>query len=134
MHTNMQAQDMDKGHIQRCRNVWWTVYILDRNMSSTLGVPLAIRDEEISAALPTFSGSPQKGLALELNVKLSRIISQILNSKSKHLAICLRNGNLTPFFLSCLWQGRATVEEIHFQHQGCLQGNCWSHRSAEGII
>ncbi|EON62593.1 hypothetical protein W97_01817 [Coniosporium apollinis CBS 100218] len=80
MHTNMQAQGLDEEYIQRCRNAWWTVYILDRQMSSTMGVPLAIRDEDISAPLPTFSGSPQKGLALELNVKLSRIISQILNT------------------------------------------------------
>ena len=81
MHTNMQDQGLDETHVQRCRNVWWTVYILDRQMSSLMGVPLAVRDEDITASLPTFSGSVQKTFALELNVKLSRIISLILNSK-----------------------------------------------------
>jgi len=80
MHTSMQDQGLDDYFVQRCRNVWWTVYILDRQMSSLLGVPLAVRDEDITASLPTFSGSLQKSLALELNVKLSRVISQILNS------------------------------------------------------
>lgn len=85
MHTNMQDQGLNETHVQRCRNVWWTVYILDRQMSSLMGVPLALRDEDITASLPTFSGSMQKSLALELNVKLSRTISRILNSKQGHL-------------------------------------------------
>ncbi|KAK5102621.1 hypothetical protein LTS08_003421 [Lithohypha guttulata] len=80
MHTNMQVEGLDEQHVQRCRNVWWTVYILDRQMSSLMGVPLAVKDDDITASLPTFHGSLQKTLALELNVKLSGIISRILNS------------------------------------------------------
>ncbi|KAK5081033.1 hypothetical protein LTR05_008350 [Lithohypha guttulata] len=79
MHTNMQVEGLDEQHVQRCRNVWWTVYILDRQMSSLMGVPLAVKDDDITASLPTFHGSLQKTLALELNVKLSGIISRILN-------------------------------------------------------
>lgn len=78
----MHDHGLDEAHVQRCRNVWWTIYILDRQMSSLLGVPLAIRDGDISASLPTFTGSPQKSLALEVHVKLSGMISQILDSKS----------------------------------------------------
>lgn len=81
MHTNMQDEGLDQNYVQRCRKVWWTVYILDRQMSSLMGVPLAVRDEDISASLPTCSGTLQQALALELNVKLSRIISQILTSR-----------------------------------------------------
>ena len=77
----MQVEGLDEQHVQRCRNVWWTVYILDRQMSSLMGVPLAVKDDDITASLPTFHGSLQKTLALELNVKLSGIISRILNSK-----------------------------------------------------
>jgi len=85
MHTNMEDQGLDETHVQRSRNVWWTVYILDRQMSSLMGVPLAVRDEDITASLPTFSGSVHKSIALELNVKFSRIISHILNSKARSL-------------------------------------------------
>lgn len=53
MHTNMQDQGLDETHVQRCRNLWWTVYILDRQMSSLMGVPLAVRDEDITASLPS---------------------------------------------------------------------------------
>ena len=84
MHTNMEDQGLDDAHVQRCMNVWWTVYILDRQMSSLMGLPLALQDNDISAPLPTISGSVQKSLALEIHVKLSRILSQILNSESKH--------------------------------------------------
>ncbi|KAH8672613.1 fungal-specific transcription factor domain-containing protein [Tricladium varicosporioides] len=80
MNTNMRAQGLEDKYVERCRKVWWTVYVLDRQMSSLMGVPLAIRDEDISASLPTFSGSPQKTLALEIHVKLSRVIAQILNT------------------------------------------------------
>jgi proline utilization trans-activator len=82
MHTSMQAQGLEDKYVERCRKVWWTVYVLDRQMSSLMGVPLAIRDEDISASLPTFSGSLQKVLALEIHVQLSRVIAQILNSTS----------------------------------------------------
>jgi proline utilization trans-activator len=85
MHTNMQDDGLDQEYVQRCRNVWWTVYILDRQMSTSMGVPVGLRDEDISASFPTFSMSSPKGLALELNVKLSGILSQIMNSKSRGL-------------------------------------------------
>lgn len=81
MHTNMQDEGLDQNYVQRCRNVWWTVYILDRQMSSLMGMPVGLRDEDISASFPTCLTSSQKSLALELNVKLSRVLSQIMNSK-----------------------------------------------------
>ena len=81
MQTDMRDQGLDNAHVQRCLNAFWTVYILDRQMSSLMGVPLALKDSEISAQLPTFSGAPQKTMALQLHVRLSRIIAQILNSE-----------------------------------------------------
>ncbi|KEF52456.1 uncharacterized protein A1O9_11697 [Exophiala aquamarina CBS 119918] len=80
MHTNMQDDGLDQEYVQRCRNVWWTVYILDRQMSTLMGVPVGLKDDDISASFPTSSTSSQKSLALELNVKLSGILSQIMNT------------------------------------------------------
>lgn len=81
MHTKMSFRDLSESVVQRCRQVWWTVYMLDRQMSSLMGLPQAIRDEDISAPLPSSSKSPQKKIALELHVKLSRLIADILNSE-----------------------------------------------------
>ena len=81
MHTQMAHQGWSDPVVQRCRKVWWTVYILDRQMSSLMGLPLAIRDEDVSAPLPVFPGQSQRNVGLELHVKLSRVIAEILNSK-----------------------------------------------------
>ena len=45
-----------------------------------MGLPLAVRDEDVSAPLPSFPNQFQKGTGLELHVKLSRVIADILNS------------------------------------------------------
>ena len=82
MHTQMSSQDLDESMVQRCRKVWWTVYMLDRQMSSLMGLPLAIRDEDVSAPLPIFPNQSQKNYALLLHVRLSRLVAEILNSKS----------------------------------------------------
>ena len=87
MHTDMQSQYVSGPIVQRCREIWWTVYVLDRQMSSLMGLPMAIRDEDISAGLPSFPSSPQKSKALEMHIKLSRVIAQILNSKPRDLSI-----------------------------------------------
>ena len=82
MHTEMRSQQVDTALVQKCRKVWWTVYILDRQMSSLMGVPMGIADESISAELPTFLGQPQRSTAMNIQIQLSRVLAQILNSKS----------------------------------------------------
>ncbi len=45
MHTEMRSKQVGEAMSQRCRKVWWTVCILDRQMCSPMGVPMAIADE-----------------------------------------------------------------------------------------
>ncbi|KAF4968691.1 hypothetical protein FSARC_3977 [Fusarium sarcochroum] len=80
MHTEMHSQDVNNAYAQRCRRVWWTVYILDRQMSSLMGVPMAMSDDSIHAALPTFPGDAQKSEAMDIQIKLSQVLGHILNS------------------------------------------------------
>ncbi|KAI1610690.1 hypothetical protein EDD36DRAFT_489966 [Exophiala viscosa] len=80
MHTEMRSQKVDDALVQRCRKVWWTVYILDRQMSSLMGVPMGIGDESINAELPTFPNQPQRTMAMDIQIKLSRVLAQILNT------------------------------------------------------
>ncbi|THX36628.1 hypothetical protein D6D10_06509 [Aureobasidium pullulans] len=81
MHTDMQSQHIPEHHVRRCRNIFWTVYILDRQLSSLMGLPTSIRDEDISAELPYDPLKSQKAMALDIQVKLSRVIAKIANSK-----------------------------------------------------
>jgi proline utilization trans-activator len=73
----------DLGHtlVQRCRKIWWTVYILDRQMTSLMGLPQNIQDDDITCQLPSFSDSAQRTAALEMQIKLARIYADISRSE-----------------------------------------------------
>lgn len=82
MHSDTHGLDDVEPGIQRQRRVWWTIYVLDRQMSTLMGVPLAIADESVKTALPTFPGQPQKSTAWAIQIKLSRILAQIMDSEN----------------------------------------------------
>jgi len=81
MHTDMVGRMGDDAALERCRNIWWTVYILDRRMTSLVGTPLSISDDDVSAELPSFPDSAKRSLALSHHVQLSKAISTILRSR-----------------------------------------------------
>lgn len=83
LHINMRIQHLSQNTIERYRQIWWTVYILDRQMSSLLGSPVAFADSDVSAHLPSFSGSVQTAMGLSIQVRLSKAITVILQSKSE---------------------------------------------------
>lgn len=83
MHTRLADS---KDHIgerlaERCTNIFWTIYILDRNLSSTIGVPPSLHDADIRNVLPSPDSAPQRIAVLSLHVKFSRLISRILSGK-----------------------------------------------------
>ena len=80
MHTDMESHYLTEDVVERFREAWWTVYVLDRLMSSTLGVPLALADEDITARLPSFAGSSRKSLALGILIKVSQATAEIQRS------------------------------------------------------
>ncbi|KAL3475772.1 hypothetical protein BJX99DRAFT_270907 [Aspergillus californicus] len=77
MHTDMPVQHLGKAFIQRCRKIWWTVYILDRQLTSLMGLPQSINDDQIYHQLPSFPGSPQKVVALSMQIRMCQIIAEI---------------------------------------------------------
>lgn len=81
MHTQMPVEYLGEAMVQRCRKIWWTVYILDREMTSLLGLPQSINDDHVNALLPSFAGSIQRTAAINMHIKLSRIIAEISSSK-----------------------------------------------------
>lgn len=84
MHTDMPVVHLGEPHVQRCRKIWWTVYILDRQMTSMMGLPQSIQDGDVHCHLPVYQGSPQRTASLDLHIKLARLIAEVNNSKKRH--------------------------------------------------
>ncbi|OJD37902.1 zn 2cys6 transcription factor [Diplodia corticola] len=77
MHTDMPVRHLGEVHVERCRRAWWTTYVLDREMTSLMGLPQSIHDDDVHPDLPTFSGSIQRAAALSMQIKLSRAIARV---------------------------------------------------------
>lgn len=82
LHTQMPIEYLGESFVQRCRKIWWTVYIMDREMTSLMGLPQSLNDDHVNALLPTFQGAGQKTAGISMQIKLSRIIAEINCSKS----------------------------------------------------
>ncbi|KAK1485114.1 fungal specific transcription factor domain-containing protein [Colletotrichum tamarilloi] len=77
MHTDMPIMDLGPGLVQRCRKIWWTVYVLDRQMTSLMGLPQSTLDEGVFCQLPSYPGSVHRTTALSMQIKFARIIAEI---------------------------------------------------------
>lgn len=56
------------------------VYILDRQLTSLMGLPQSIEDSQIHHELPLFHESPHKVTALRIQIKMCQIIADINRS------------------------------------------------------
>lgn len=81
IHTDIQSCHHSESVIERCREVWWTVYVLDCHLSSLMGTSLALAEQDVSAQLPSFAGFSQKSLALPIHVRLAKATTLIIRSK-----------------------------------------------------
>ncbi len=77
MYTGMHGICLDEAYVQRCSLVWWTVYVLERRMSSLLGVPMGISEESISASFPSISRHIQGSNVLEMQVMLCQVLAKV---------------------------------------------------------
>ena len=66
----------------QCRNIWWTTYILERQISAMIGAPCSVQDAEVTCSLPVFYDNSEMARVLTMHAKLSRIVGDILNSTS----------------------------------------------------
>lgn len=81
MYTGMRGVCLDETYVRRCSLVWWTVYVLERRMSSLLGVPVGISEESISASFPSTSSQVHGSNVLEMQVMLCQILAKVDLSK-----------------------------------------------------
>ncbi|KAI7220366.1 hypothetical protein KC333_g2381 [Hortaea werneckii] len=110
LHTSSTFEEQQRGNVsegERYREAWWTVYMLDRHMSSLMGAPVALADDEITAQLPSFAGYPQKRVALEMQVRLSRVTTLILRT------VYGRDGRLTRRFLLSMKEALKILADIN---------------------
>ena len=80
LHTDMQPNEVGEHLVHRGRCIWWTVYALDRRLSSIMGVPDSIRDEEITAKFPLIEDDTAM-TALLIHFRISRLLGNVISSK-----------------------------------------------------
>ena len=81
MHTDMSVADLGEKLVSRCRKIWWTVYVMDSQMTSLMGLPQSLSYEAISTQLPAYLGSTQRTGACAMQIKLTQILSDISKSR-----------------------------------------------------
>lgn len=81
LHTQLPENELGIDAVARCRNLWWTLYIMDRHFSSSLGIPMAIQDGDITALLELPETNPRRDPTLIIQVRLWRLLATILASK-----------------------------------------------------
>ncbi|KAJ4245268.1 hypothetical protein NW762_014138 [Fusarium torreyae] len=77
LHTDMQSASVGDRLAQHGRLLWWTIYTLDRKLSSLMGIPNAIHHDDISVPAPQMSETDIHLSALAINVKLSQLLGSI---------------------------------------------------------
>ncbi|KAM0537553.1 hypothetical protein ACHAP9_004101 [Verticillium nonalfalfae] len=79
LHTPLPEKELGAQMVKRCRNLWWTLYIMDRQFSTSLGLPMSIQDGGITTHLSVPGENSQEDTAVVLQVKLSQLLSHILS-------------------------------------------------------
>ncbi|KAI8655497.1 Zn(2)-C6 fungal-type domain-containing protein [Fusarium keratoplasticum] len=77
-HRHASPAEVGATHSRRCNTMFWATYILDRHFSTLVGAPSSIRDEDITAKLPSETVDSSWALAMTLNIRLSRLTAEIL--------------------------------------------------------
>ncbi|KAL0931493.1 fungal specific transcription factor [Colletotrichum truncatum] len=79
LHRHMPPEQVEPRYAQRCNTVFWSAYIIDREFSTLVGAPTSIRDEDVTTKLPSELSDTPEAAALELHIRLSRLMATILN-------------------------------------------------------
>ncbi|KAG8355245.1 hypothetical protein FVEN_g6868 [Fusarium venenatum] len=83
LHTQLPDSELGNETVTRCRDLWWTLYIMDRHFSSSLGLPMSVQDSDISTPVNPPNVGSQDDSARSLQVNLSHLLSVILTTLYK---------------------------------------------------
>lgn len=76
-HSDMPPEYLGEKAVERGRKIWWTVYVLDREMTCLMGQPQSIHDDDIRTRLPQTSMSPSRVAALDMHIRICRCIASV---------------------------------------------------------
>ncbi|CAG8389428.1 unnamed protein product [Penicillium salamii] len=65
---------------RHCRDIWWSAYVLDRQLAAVIGCPTSIQDSQVTCALPTSYDESKDVRYMTMHIKLAKIVGQILDS------------------------------------------------------
>ncbi|KAL3485509.1 hypothetical protein BJX62DRAFT_242865 [Aspergillus germanicus] len=76
IHTQLPEEVLGTAMVDRCRKLWWSLYILDRHLSPSLGLLLTTRDSDIT----TLIDPQQQDRTFRLQVRITRMLSFIVST------------------------------------------------------
>jgi len=79
MHTQLPEEVLGATTVARCRNLWWSLYILDRHFSPSLGLPVTLQDSDITTLINPPASNLQN-MTFSLQVRITRMFSFIIGS------------------------------------------------------
>ncbi|KAH8736362.1 fungal-specific transcription factor domain-containing protein [Ilyonectria robusta] len=97
----------------RCHKVWWTVYILERTFTSTIGVPMSVHEEDITTPMPKRDGT-QHDISLYIHVRISGLIFQVIRK------VYGAEGRLQASFLPSVREVLTKIASIAGDLNGCF--------------
>ncbi|KAE8340570.1 hypothetical protein BDV24DRAFT_175258 [Aspergillus arachidicola] len=83
LHTHLPEEQLGADTVSRCRDLWWTLYILDRHFSYSVGLPMMTQDRDISTPIDPPSTCSHRDIVMSLQAKLAHLLSNILNTVYK---------------------------------------------------
>lgn len=81
LNRRFDSQRITRKEFEHRSRLWWTIYIIDRKLSSLIGVPPTIHDDDIALPKPTIDTDNGKEIAMAFHVELSSQLGQILNGQ-----------------------------------------------------
>ncbi|BCS23913.1 Zn(II)2Cys6 transcription factor [Aspergillus puulaauensis] len=79
MHTQLPEEVLGATTVARCRNLWWSLYILDRHFSPSLGLPVTLQDSDITTLINPLASNLQN-MTFSLQVRITRMFSFIIGT------------------------------------------------------
>ncbi|KAI1204694.1 uncharacterized protein F4807DRAFT_446372 [Annulohypoxylon truncatum] len=83
LHTQLPEHGLGAETIHNCRDLWWTLYLMDRHFSSSLGLPMSIQDSDITTPINPPNADSRGDSCRTLQVNLSHLLSVILTTVYK---------------------------------------------------
>lgn len=110
LHTHLPEEQLGAATVSRCRDLWWTLYILDRHFSYSVGLPMMTQDSDISTPIGPPSTCSHRDIVMSLQAKLSHLLLNILNSMS--LKALIPSTRLTISYSSRVQNRKNTTQSI----------------------